>query len=243
MKYLLFFFFLFSFLKINGQVFPGTPVSGFPSGTTAQINAIANPVTATLAYSTDEKVFYYYDGTDWVALKTSPSVYVGSFIINAPGGSTSTSFTTQVTGIPFQPSQVTFTAYANIESFGLNNDNQTSNNDQGIANSFGNMTGFARNDGSSITQNVIYIGGSGNSINDISRYSSNTQCIGIRYGNQNGDNLGVLSATLNSFDYNTATSTGGFTFNISYTIGTTGNASRNDDILNESLVVLYTAYK
>jgi hypothetical protein len=242
MRTLLTILFFCSFLHIQSQVFPGTPVSGFPSGTTADINAIASPVTATIAFSTDEKIFYYYDGTKWVALKTSPSVYVGSFIINAPGGSTSTSFTTQVTGIPFQPSQVTFTAYANIESFGLNNDNQTNNNDQGIANSFGSMRGFARDDNSTITQNVIYLGGSGNSINDISRYSSNSQCIGIRYGNQNGDNLGVLSGVINSFDFNTTTSTGGFTFNISYTIGTTGNSNRNDDILNESLVVFYTAY-
>ncbi len=244
MKYIIPLFLLFISVSVNSQVFPGTPVSGFPSGTTAQINAVSNPVEGTIAYSTDEKIFYYYDGTNWISLNSSSGVYVGSFIINAPGGTATTSFTTQVTGIPFRPSQVTFTAFANVERFGLNNDNQTSNNDQGIANSFGSMQGFARNDGTlPITQNVIYVGGSGNSINDISRYSSNTQCIGIRYGNQNGDNLGVLSGVLNTFDFNSGTSTGGFTFNITYTIGTTGNAGRNDDILNESLVVFYTAYR
>ncbi|AUC14585.1 hypothetical protein BTO06_05290 [Tenacibaculum sp. SZ-18] len=49
------------------QVFPSTPVSGFPSGTTAQINATLNPVEGTMAYSTDQKILYYYDGTNWVS--------------------------------------------------------------------------------------------------------------------------------------------------------------------------------
>ncbi|CAL2075424.1 hypothetical protein [Tenacibaculum sp. 190524A05c] len=53
------------------QVFPGTPVSGYPSGTTAQINAIANPVEATIAYSTNEQIFYYYNGSNWVPFNTS----------------------------------------------------------------------------------------------------------------------------------------------------------------------------
>ena len=69
----------------------------------------------------------------------------------------------------------------------------------------------------------LYVGGNGNSINDISRFSSNSSCIGIRYSNQNGDNLGVTSASLASFNSN------GFTINV-------GSHADN-------LVVIYQAYK
>lgn len=66
------FLFIFFFTSINyGQVFSGTPISGFPSGTTTQINAIPNPVEATIAYSTNEKIFYYYNGTTWVPFNIS----------------------------------------------------------------------------------------------------------------------------------------------------------------------------
>ncbi|MCH2035306.1 MAG: hypothetical protein MK202_17490 [Tenacibaculum sp.] len=48
------------------QVFPGTPVSGFPSGTTTEITNTPNAVEATIAYSTNERMFYYYNGSAWV---------------------------------------------------------------------------------------------------------------------------------------------------------------------------------
>lgn len=101
MKYIIPLFLLFISVSVNSQVFPGSPVSGFPCGTTAQINAVSNPVEGKIAYTTDEKIFYYYDGTNWISLNSSSGIYVGSFIINAPGGTATTSFTTQVTGIPF----------------------------------------------------------------------------------------------------------------------------------------------
>jgi hypothetical protein len=52
-----------------GQVFAGTPVSGFPSGTTAEITALSPSTQGIVAYSTDEKIFYYYDGTSWLSLR------------------------------------------------------------------------------------------------------------------------------------------------------------------------------
>ncbi len=173
-----------------------------------------------------------------------PTVYTGSFIINAPGGTTATTFNQAIPGLPFQPSQITFVAHANIQSFDIDSDSGSGNNDRGIPNSFGTMNGFARNDGAITAQNTIYVGGHGNSINDISRYSSNRNCIGLRYGDQNGNDLGKITASLNSFDTN------GFTLSISYSLGTITNIVANPilnvqptDILSESLVVLYTAYK
>ncbi|WAC01742.1 hypothetical protein N7U66_17870 [Lacinutrix neustonica] len=55
------------------------------------------------------------------------------------------------------------------------------------------------------------------------RYASNTHCVGIRYSNDNGDNLGITSATISSFNSN------GFTLNID---------SHADDV-----VILFEAYR
>ena len=144
------------------------------------------------------------------------NVYVGSFIITSTGNQT-------ITGLPFQPSQITFVAHANVESFGIDSDNGVGNNNGGIANAYGSMNGFARDNGGSITQGVIYVGGSGNSINDISRYSSSARCIGVRYSNQNGDAVGRTLAQFTSFNTN------GFTINVT---------NRSDNLL-----VFYTAYQ
>ncbi|WP_075344595.1 hypothetical protein [Tenacibaculum agarivorans] len=250
MKYLIFILLITPLL--NAQVFSGVPVSGFPSGTTSEITSIASPVEATVAYSTNEKIFYYYDGANWIALRTTPSIHVGAFTINAPGGTTNTTFDRIVTGIPFQPSQITFVAHANIEAEdGIDSDNGNTfpsgnnNNDRGIDNSFGTMNGFVRlNTGGSTTQQVIYVGGHGNSINDISRFASTSNCLGVRYGDQNGLDLGKITGSFSSFNSN------GFTISVSYTLGTVTNNSTDPkvnvqptDILNESLVVFYTAYK
>ncbi|WP_157811746.1 hypothetical protein [Tenacibaculum sp. SZ-18] len=53
--------------KMEGQVLPGEPVAGFPRATTAQIQAIST-IESLIVYSTDEKIFYYYDGSKWVKL-------------------------------------------------------------------------------------------------------------------------------------------------------------------------------
>jgi len=169
-----------------------------------------------LVYNTDLNRIFEYTDTGWLELQTASNVFTGFFTINNTG-------TTTVTGIPFQPNQITFVAHANVERFGLDNDNQTRNNDGGIANAFGSMNGFARNNNGTITQGVIYVGGSGNSINDISRYSSNQRCIGIRYSNQNGDAVGRTLAALTAFTAD------GFTLNVT---------NRSDNVL-----VFYTAYR
>lgn len=137
-----------------------------------------------------------------------------------------------VTGIPFRPSAVTFVAHINVEALNLNDDNSTGgNNNNGPNNSFGSMNGFARDDGAALpSQQVIYLGGSANSINDISRFASSTNAIGARFGNQNGDNLGIIRGQVTGFTNN------GFTINMVYT-----NGSAN--IQGEDLVVLFTAYR
>ncbi|WP_271405269.1 hypothetical protein [Tenacibaculum soleae] len=180
-------------------------------------------------------------GTDG-GVYIGPTVHTGTFIIDGEAPIT-------ITGIPFEPSQVTFVANANIESLNVDDNNGTDNvsagpNDNGINNCFGTINGFARSLGSSIIQQTMYSGGHGNSINNISRYSSDDNCIGIRYGDQNGRSLGKIEVAFGTFNAD------GFTLTINYTNGVVTNNSANPlnnvqpgDINNEKLLVLYTAYK
>jgi len=156
-------------------------------------------------------------GGNAVTLPPISSVFVSSFQITALG-------TIDIDEVPFEPSSVTFTAYANVETPNINADNGVANNTNTVANAFGYMKGFARKDGAiSITEQVIYGGGSGTSINDISRYASNSHSIGLRYSNQNGDNLGLTTARVISFN------TDGFT------IAT--------DNFTDGILVIYEAYR
>lgn len=171
-----------------------------------------------LTLDTNNNIIYLEDGDSVNLLKTitGPRFYAGKFQITTTGNIT-------ISGLPFQPTTITFVGYANIENYNINSDNGVGNNNTGIANSYGYMKGFARNDGATISQQVICSGGSGNSINDISRYASDSHCIGIRYGNQNGDNLGITSAILTTFNSN------GFTLNV--------------DSFADGLVILFEAHR
>ncbi|NNC34436.1 MAG: hypothetical protein HKO09_06145 [Croceitalea sp.] len=193
-------------------------VMGLPTGTAAEITAIAAAKVGDMAYASDESNLYVFDGSTWVQMEPVPSsrVYMGYFIINSTGSIT-------VGSLPFQPSNISFVAHANIEGLNINADNGVNNNNGGIANAYGTANGFARDDGGSIVQQRIYVGGSGNSINDISRYASSSHCIGIRYSNQNGDNLGITRATMTSFNSD------GFTVNV--------------DSFADGLVVIFHAYR
>jgi len=198
----------------NAQI-DGSLLMGLTQATTIEMNSVSNPIKGSLLYNTEDNQVYVYNGTQWNAFGGT-QVFTGVFTISNTG-------TMTITGLPFKPSQISFTAHANVESLNLNSDNATRNNDNGISNSFGTMNGFVRDDSGSMAQQVIYVGGSGNSINDISRYASSTHCIGVRYGNQNGDNLGITSASISSLNSN------GFTINVD------NNA--------DDLVVLYKAYQ
>ncbi|WP_459213060.1 hypothetical protein [Aquimarina rhabdastrellae] len=224
---------LFKISFVYSQIDNNT-IMRIPNVTTSERNSITTPHEGSFVYDTNQNRLYQYTDTGWLQLSTNRgNVYVGAFQISSAGSLT-------ISDLPFQPSSITFSAAANVESFNLDNDNGTGNNDRGIRNSFGSMTGFARNDSGTITQQVIFIGAHGNSINDISRYASNTNAIGIRYGDQNGNSLGRITASLTSFNTN------GFTLNVVYTNGTVSNTGLNvnpTDINNEGLIVLYTAYR
>lgn len=213
-KKILFFILLLTLSSTHAQL-EGSLLMGLTNATTAEMNATTDPVEGSILYNSDENKVFVYDGTQWKNTRSN-GVHLGFLIINSTGN-------LNITGIPFQPSQVSFVAHANVESLNIDSDNGSGNNFNGIPNAFGTMNGFAREENGAITQQVIYVGGNGTSINDISRYASSAECIGIRYSNQNGDNIGVTSASLSTFN------TDGFTL----TVGS--NA--------DNLVVLYQAYQ
>jgi len=206
---------------------------------TAERNSISGVVEGSLIFDSDEQAVYTYTSSNgWVRVQKESNTYVGSFILSAASGSIS------ITNIPFTPAKITFEAHANIEGYNIDADNGVADNTYGIQNSFGSANGFAIDDGGTIAQQMIYSGGHGNSINDITRFSSNQYCIGIRYGSQNGNDLGKIFGQLTSFDTN------GFTILAGTSNGTITVNSSNPrlnvqvtDVQNESIVVLYTAYR
>jgi hypothetical protein len=213
-----------------------------PRLTSLQRNAIVNPANGLLIYNTNVNRFQFNSGTSaapiWTTVATNPVVsanagnlistgtdsgaylasttYIGKFIITGTGSQT-------ISGLPFTPSQIKFTAYANVETYNLNSDNGVGNNNNTFQNVFGSMQGYSTNYGGTIDQQVIFNGGSGASINDISRYASSSHAIGIRYSNQNGDLLGLTAASVTSFN---AT---GFTINVTNH--------------TENIVVIYEAHR
>lgn len=206
----------------NGILIPRVALSS-----ASDITTVVNPnapslAVSTLVYNTGtaglaEAGFYYWSGAIWVKLiDNTPATHMGKAIINSTG-------TVTVTGVPFRPARISFTAFANVDAYDLSADNGVANNNNTKENTFGGMQGYAFNNGGSISQQVIFNGGSGSSINDISRYASSSHCIGLRYANNNGDNLGLTNASLTSFNSN------GFTLNVA-------NAT-------DPVVVLYAAYR
>jgi hypothetical protein len=195
----------------------GNSLFTLPAASETQILSITDANTGALAYANDTQTVYVYDGSNWVRMEAETSdVYLGVFTITGTGD-------IPITGIPFSPSSASFVAHANVESPNINADNGVGNNSSTIANSFGTSNGFSRNDSGSIIHQSIYVGGSGNSINDISRFASNAHCIGIRYSNQNGDNLGTTTARVTSF--------------------TADGFIVNTDNFADGLIVLYKAYR
>jgi len=213
---LIFVFLLHNVVRVDAQI-DAFSVLSLPSATAAEIKAVTGANSGALAYATDENRIYFYDGSSWNVMvrQSDPNVYSGFFVISGTGALT-------VSGLPFQPRNITFVAHANVESLNLNSDNGTRNNESGLPNAFGTSNGFARDDSGFVTQQNIYIGSSGNSINDISRFASSSHCVGMRYSSQNGDNLGETTASFTSF------TSDGFTINV--------------DSFADGLVVLYTAY-
>lgn len=210
------FIYLLSIVFLQAQAPQANELVQIHQATTTDMNNTSNPETGSFIYNTTINKMFFFDGTSWVLMLSAGfTAYPGHLIITGTGSQT-------ISGLPFQPSAIVFSAHANVETITLNSDNGVGNNSNTIENAFGTMNGYARNDNGTINQQVIYVGGSGTSINNISRYSNPSQCIGIRYSNQNGGNLGLTTATLTDFTAD------GFTINV--------------NSLADNLLVMFTAY-
>ena len=111
--------------------------------------------------------------------------YAGAFTITGSG-------THAVTGVGFQPSQLMFYTQSvggqNVSAAGPTNGDTESNYAE-------TSIGFAQSDG---TQQVINVGASGDSVNAVSKYSSNSECVALRYAGPNGTIVtnGMLTASM-----------------------------------------------
>lgn len=139
----------------------------------------------------------------------SPATFVGQFEIT---GATSIS----VTAPSFQPSSIKFDIHAN----GGKNVSTVGGSGSNVSNSASNATGFARNDG---TRQCAGNSASGDSINEVRRFSTNSNAILLEYSGQDGGNVGTLRADVTSFD------TDGFTVDVT-------SYQQNE-------VIIYTAYR
>ena len=162
----------------------------------------------TMVYNIDQKALFVFNGEDWFAAQ-SPS-FSGSVVLSGSGNET-------IENLPFKPSRVEFTAYANVDQFGLNEVDELDDTNGPLA--FAAMNGFAQADGNNVNQGVISSGKSTPSesvtisvntigftgfgqapspVNLISRYSSDSQCIGIQFIEDDGTAT-ITSASLTSF--------------------------------------------
>ncbi len=206
-------------ISANAQI-SGDLLLGLVQATTAEMSTITNPIEGSLIYNSDEEKMYLNTASGFKGIPSADDVSVGFFV-----GTLQISGTGDVivSGLPFQPSSITFTAYANIAGPTVNEDNGVADNNNTAINVHGSMKGFARNNGATTTEQVIFNGASGASVNDISRYASSSYSIGIRYADNNGDSLGLTTASISSFN------TDGFTL--------------NTDNFTGGILVIYEAYR
>jgi hypothetical protein len=142
-----------------------------------------------------------------VSVPESP-VYPGIIIINGTGNFT-------VSSVPFQPSSVKLEIHANRGQ----NRSTDSGGGSNVRNSISQMTGIARDDG---TRQAIGNAGSGNSINEVRKFSTNNKCILMEYSGKNGGFEGSFEGDITSFNAD------GFTINMSR--------------VDQTEVVIFTAY-
>jgi len=140
---------------------------------------------------------------------TLTPVSVGQFVVSTTGSQS-------VTGVGFQPSSVKFEIHAN----GGQNVSAAGSSGDSVDNSASQMTGIARDDG---TRQAIGNAATGNSINKIRRFSSDSKVILMEYATADGNNIGTLDGDVTSFDAD------GFTVNI--------------NSVPQTEVVIYTAYR
>jgi hypothetical protein len=118
------------------------------------------------------------------AIKNRP--YVGHFVVTGTGSQS-------ITGVGFQPSTVKFEIHSNG---GVNVDT-AGGGGASVSNNASQMTGYAKDDG---TRQNTGTAVSGNSINEIRRWSDDSRAIYLQYADQDGARISAMRADVSSFD-------------------------------------------
>lgn len=202
-------------------------------------------VTGTLVWNTGTGAltpagYYYWEASRWnlVASNNQPQVYFGKFIISATG-------TVTITGVPFTPRAVEFTAFNRVLDYNSGFYRSSANNTNDIRMAGGQTTGYAQNSGGIINQQVISQAFSGSSLNNIGTYASDSYCIAAYFVNNNGEGIhdngsatggaatqeGLIRASLTSFNGT------GFVLNVDRALNPTGAG------LSNPVVVTFKAYR
>lgn len=202
-------------------------------------------VTGTMVWNTGSSGltpagYYYWENSQWnlVASNNQPQVYFGKFIISATG-------TMTITGVPFTPRAVEFTAVNRVLSDNAGFYRSLGNNSNDIRLAGGQTTGYAQNISGTISQQVTSFGFSGSSLNNIGTYASNAHCLASFFVNNNGEGIhdngsatggadtqeGLIRASLSSFNST------GFVLNVDRALNPTGAG------LSNPVVVTFKAYR
>jgi hypothetical protein len=124
---------------------------------------------------------------------------LGSFTVTGTG-------IISVTGLGFKPNIIEFRAESRITSWSVDTGGNSSNS---ASNYQGSSYGYAKWLGGSLgfEQRTVHSGGSGKSINHTSHYSSDSECLTIRYAAADGGSKGytrceMSAVTSDGFDVN-----------------------------------------
>ncbi|MFT6799814.1 MAG: hypothetical protein ACJAWA_001947 [Nonlabens sp.] len=142
--------------------------------------------------------FYLWENNQWnlVVSENKPQIFIGRMVISASDFSAGTKI---INGIPFNPTTVEFTAISNTET--LNGGYTSSGSGNDANNSISYTFGYAKViAGSTVIEQIAISGaGSGASINRVGNYSSTNRCFAAQFVNQNADDQGRTSASMQSF--------------------------------------------
>lgn len=205
-------------------------------------------VVSTMVYNTgtnpafSEAGYYYWTGSLWdkMATKSQSNFYMGTMTITAAGVQT-------VTGVGFRPSTVEFVAVNRVKAANEGAGRSGDNNSNDIRMAGGYTTGYARNNGGTVNQQVISYGFSGSSLNNIGTYASSSHCLAAYFVDNNGTAIrdngtpsggtnaqnGLIRAAFQNFDAD------GFRINVDRFLSPAVGAPDRTN----AIVVIYKAYR
>ncbi len=233
----------------NGILIPRVALASATDIATVTSPNAPSLVVSTLVYNTgtnpafSEAGYYYWTGSLWdkIVTKSQSNFYMGTMTITAAGVQT-------VTGVGFMPSTVEFVAVNRVKAVNEGAGRSGDNNSNDIRMAGGYTTGYARNNGGVINQQVISYGFSGSSLNNIGTYASSSHCLAAYFVDNNGTALrdngtasgsgttaqnGLIRAAFQNFDPD------GFRINVDRFLNPPAGAPDRTN----AIVVIYKAYR